>query len=505
MLMGKRRYITFKVDLNFTAEAALLPLTRAPPMLTSMESATLLLLLLLLLLPQHQPGQDIFSFTNGLEDLVVFSSVRTAAICVTYVVGSQRYNLSPYLYTSYAGGFAGLLYVLVKGRVFHFDPVRWPPAAAMMVTFGVFSWLHILAARRAVVWARRRGQLGLAPITAQGPFRCHDEAGLLPAPNSNRGADWRRGSDMDLPAALLTDADSQFINVDGLLVHYKEAWPDGQAAGDCAVVLVHGFGGGVFAWRHILQPLAAAVGARVVAFDRPGFGGSHASRHTEVNDQLSGFGGSKFSGQAADKASPAQLMAGSGGAAGCVNVTTSKRASSCGSDAESAAVHVEGMALLHPNLSGHQVSAFTRLLVGSSLGRSMMRPLLRSEVGEAISRRAWWYNPDLITAELLALYKQPLRVQGWDTALVAASRATGSVSHKKVAAQLAVLRQLPTLLVTGQCDKIVTVDKLAALSALLRRSRRVVVPACGHLSHEETPAQLLEALVPFCKRRLENC
>lgn len=62
-------------------------------MLTILESVTLLLLLLLLLLPQHQPGQDIFSFTTGLEDLVVFSSVRTAAICVTYVVGSQRYNL----------------------------------------------------------------------------------------------------------------------------------------------------------------------------------------------------------------------------------------------------------------------------------------------------------------------------------------------------------------------------------------------------------------------------
>lgn len=41
---------------------------------------------------------------------------------------------------------------------------------------------------------------------------------------------------------------------------------------DVGVVLVHGFGGGVFAWRHLLQPLADAVGVRVVAFDRPGFG-----------------------------------------------------------------------------------------------------------------------------------------------------------------------------------------------------------------------------------------
>jgi pimeloyl-ACP methyl ester carboxylesterase len=59
-------------------------------------------------------------------------------------------------------------------------------------------------------------------------------------------------------------------------------------------------------------------------------------------------------------------------------------------------------------------------------------------------------------------------------------------------------------MLSGQYDKIVTVDKLAALSALLRRSRRVVLPSCGHLSHEETPAQLLEVLVPFCRHRLEQ-
>jgi pimeloyl-ACP methyl ester carboxylesterase len=56
--------------------------------------------------------------------------------------------------------------------------------------------------------------------------------------------------------------------------------PAAAAAGDAsaadasttAIVLLHGFGGGVFAWRHVLEPLAAAVGVRVVAFDRPGFG-----------------------------------------------------------------------------------------------------------------------------------------------------------------------------------------------------------------------------------------
>jgi pimeloyl-ACP methyl ester carboxylesterase len=39
-----------------------------------------------------------------------------------------------------------------------------------------------------------------------------------------------------------------------------------------AIVLIHGFGAGVFCWRHIMEALAMQCHCRVVAFDRPGFG-----------------------------------------------------------------------------------------------------------------------------------------------------------------------------------------------------------------------------------------
>lgn len=164
-------------------------------------------------------------------------------------------------------------------------------------------------------------------------------------------------------------------------------------------------------------------------------------------------------------------------------------------------VEVVGLALLHPNLSGHQVPPFTRLLGGSSLGRSMLRPLLRSEVGEVSNRRAW-AHPELITRDVLALYSRPLRVQGWDAALLATSRAAGAISHKRVAAQFAAARQLPTLLVTGEHDRIATPAKVSAVAALLLRTQRAVVPDCGHLSHEEAPGRLLQLLVPFCRSKV---
>jgi hypothetical protein len=51
-------------------------------------------------------------------------------------------------------------------------------------------------------------------------------------------------------------------------------------------------------------------------------------------------------------------------------------------------VRVLALCLLHPSLSGHQVPAYTRLLSASILGRSMLKTLLRSEVGHQLGSNA---------------------------------------------------------------------------------------------------------------------
>lgn len=53
-----------------------------------------------------------------------------------------------------------LAYVAVKACLFHYslEPI---PAACMMLLSAMFSLLHIVAARRAVAWARQRMAMGL--------------------------------------------------------------------------------------------------------------------------------------------------------------------------------------------------------------------------------------------------------------------------------------------------------------------------------------------------------
>lgn len=55
--------------------------------------------------------------------------------------------------------------------------------------------------------------------------------------------------------------------------------------GKVAIVLVHGFGGGVFSWRYVMSALARHVGLPVVAFDRPGWGLTTRPRRKDWEDK----------------------------------------------------------------------------------------------------------------------------------------------------------------------------------------------------------------------------
>lgn len=65
---------------------------------------------------------------------------------------------------------------------------------------------------------------------------------------------------------------------------------------------------------------------------------------------------------------------------------------------------------------------------------------------------------------------------------------------------------LSCLVVTGAQDRIVTPSIATAVAADMHSGNAAVIPRCGHLSHEEAPAALLDALSPFtCQALLSTC
>lgn len=61
------------------------------------------------------------------------------------------------------------------------------------------------------------------------------------------------------------------------------------------------------------------------------------------------------------------------------------------------------------------------------------------------------------------------------------------------------LQHLPVLVATGQHDALVPGDRAAQVAQRFAHGQLVIIPGCGHLSHEEAPIELLDQLVPFCE------
>lgn len=304
----------------------------------------------------------------------------------------------------------------------------------------------------------------------------------------------------EIPALNLDDTDS-----DAGLSSLVSLGADVEEKGKFAVVLIHGFGGGVFSWRLMMGVLARQIGCTVVAFDRPGWGltsrpcrkdweEKHLPNPYKLESQVDllisfcmemGF-------------SSVVLVGHDDGGILALKVAEKIRAS------ESPHVAIKGVVLLGVSLSREVVPAFARILLHTSLGKKhMVRPLLRTEITQVINRHAW-YDVSKLTREVLNFYKAPLYVEGWDEALHEIGRLSYAtvLSPQNAAALLKSVEDLPVLVVAGAEDALVSLKSAQAMASKLVNSRLVAISGCGHLPQEECPKALLAALSPFISRLL---
>lgn len=86
----------------------------------------------------------------------------------------------------------------------------------------------------------------------------------------------------EIPVLRLADAGDQD---EGSKLNSGNPKNDMEGSGQFGIVLVHGFGGGVFSWRHVMGMLARQVGCTVAAFDRPGWGLTSRLRREDWEDK----------------------------------------------------------------------------------------------------------------------------------------------------------------------------------------------------------------------------
>ncbi|CAN4086761.1 unnamed protein product [Withania somnifera] len=240
------------------------------------------------------------------------------------------------------------------------------------------------------------------------------------------------------------------------------------------IVLVHGFGGGVFSWRNVMGVLAQQVGCVVTAFDRPGWGLTSRPFRTEWEvdhlpnpytidaqvDLLLSF--------CSEMGFTSVVLVGhdDGG------LIALKAAQRLHSSTNFVNVKIKGIVLLSVSLSRELVPAFARVLLRTSLGKKhLVRPLLRTEITQVVNRRAW-YDATKLTTEVLGLYKAPLYVEGWDEALHEIGKQSYEtvLSLEKAAALLEAVESLPVLLIGGAEDALVPLKSVQAMASKLVNS-----------------------------------
>ncbi|KAK1259202.1 hypothetical protein QJS04_geneDACA005576 [Acorus gramineus] len=334
---------------------------------------------------------------------------------------------------------------------------------------------------------------------------------------------------------------------------------DADVSGRFGIVLIHGFGGGVFSWRHVMGELARQVGCTVVAFDRPGWGLTSRIRRKDWeekqlpnpyklesqflailwnsillfrrnNMQITVIEGKKVDlllSFCSELGFSSVVLVGHDDG-GLLALKTAEKILASG---RSVNVQIKGVVLLNVSLSREVVPAFARILLHTSLRKKhMVRPLLRTEITQVINRRAW-YNVTKLTTEVMNLYKEsmsgciqkhfnalfvicmeenvksaPLCVEGWDEALHEIGRLSFAniLSSQNAAALLKSVEQLPVLVVAGAENTLVPLKSTQAMASKLVNSRLVAISGCGHLPHEECPKALLAALSPFITRLLSS-
>jgi pimeloyl-ACP methyl ester carboxylesterase len=282
------------------------------------------------------------------------------------------------------------------------------------------------------------------------------------------------------PVGDLAGPDSLFVDVDGLRVHYQSA-----GRGEPVLLLLHGFTASTFSWREVMAPLAEL--GTVVPFDRPSSGltarpmpGDWEGRSPYSREAQSDLTVGLMD---ALKADEAVLIGHSAG--GTIAALTALRYP----ERVRALILVDA-AIYEGGGAPSWALPLLRLPQTRRIGPLIARSVRRQ--GERLLERSW-HDPSLITPEMHEGYQASFLVDDWDKALWELTLASRASDLAERLSELV----LPTLVITGDDDRIVPTELSIRLADELSQAQLAVLEGCGHVPHEECPQAFLEAVMGF--------
>lgn len=280
-----------------------------------------------------------------------------------------------------------------------------------------------------------------------------------------------------VPAYRRPAGRGSFTRIDGIDVHYRAVGAAGPG-----VVLFHHHFGNVATWRHVLDGLADV--ARVVAFDRPGFGFTERPRGRRRADAYTRETASRLATGLMDHLGLEDAVLVGASAGGTIALETVHRAPR----------RVRGLALLAPAITGDVGPPASLRPLLRRAGR-LLAPVIRRRAADlSLARVArGWFDPSRATEEDVAAYRAPFDVPGWEAALWATMTADEPPDVRHVLPRI----EVPVLVVSGSHDRTVRPAWSRRVAGAVPRGRYVELPDVGHTPHEEAPERLLPVLRGF--------
>ena len=278
---------------------------------------------------------------------------------------------------------------------------------------------------------------------------------------------------------------ANFAKALGIDVYTDVTEFDCQQDSDCdnppVFILLHGFGANTFSFRLVTEPLSTY--GDVIAYDRPGFGFTQRPTSWEGENPYGSAGNDLILDQLiAEYASDREVFLvghSAGGTQAAQYVVDNPGV-------------VSGLILISPAIltTGGSPSGFNWIFSIPQLDH--LGPLLVSSIassGMDLLERSW-FDKSKITDEIKTGYRAPLEIIGWEEAFWEFNRAPRTFDVKDRLSEI----QIPTVLITGDTDVVVATADTEALATIIEGSSLVVIPKSGHLAHEETPLETMQAI-----------
>jgi pimeloyl-ACP methyl ester carboxylesterase len=271
------------------------------------------------------------------------------------------------------------------------------------------------------------------------------------------------------PPRELADKEGKFINAGGHVIHYKK-----QGEGK-PLVLVHGFGGSTYTWRHITPLLAQNY--TVYSLDLPGFGLSE--KPTRADYSMQGHRDLLIAFMDTLSLSSATLIGHSMG--GLV----------AGFAAVAAPSRVDALVLIEPGFYTKGTPSFLKYMF-FPLDRIMARQFYTRDMTKRFLVGSF-YDKSLVTDEVLDAYMVPTRTTNAIESLAYMMTSVGSQTYEGITEKIF----LPALIIWGEREAGISSPTAERIKREIQESQLVYVKESGHYVQEEKPDKLNEIIRGF--------